>query len=495
MMLTLTIFLPLVVGLLILFVPKGRPALVRWTALAGAVGTLVLTLVLLFGYDPGGAALQWRTTVDWIPGLNASYDVAVDGLSLPLIVLTALLLTTVCVYVLPKKEDQPCTHAFLFLLMTTGLVGLFAAQDLLLFYLFFEIGLVPMYFIIGIWGHEDRRYAALKFFLYTRAGSLAMLLSFLALYLAADPHTFSLPALIEEQPLAGAGPVGGLVLLGMLIGFGVKLPAVPVHNWLPDAHVEAPTEGSVMLAGIQLKMGAYGLLRVLLPTVPEAAAAWGWVLVALAVVALVYGALAALAQTDLKRLVAYTSINHMGYVMLGAGVWALTEGESVRQLALSGATYQMVSHGLLTGGMFFVVGMLQDRASTREMDRFGGLLGRVPLFAGLLGLLAFGSLGLPGFSGFIAEFQVIGAAVSVNLWVAVLTILGLVITTGLYLKIVTGVLMGEAPEAMPALSDLGGRELVAVGSLTALSLLLGILPGLLVSIIEPTTRMLATIGV
>ena len=185
----------------------------------------------------------------------------------------------------------------------------------------------------------------------------------------------------------------------------------------------------------------------------------------------------------------------MGYVMLGAGVWALAEGESVRQLALSGATYQMVSHGLLTGGMFFVVGMLQDCASTREMDRFGGLLGTVPLFAGLLGLLAFGSLGLPGFSGFIAEFQVIGAAVSVNLWVAVLTILGLIITTGLYLRVVTSVLMGEAPEAMPALSDLGGRELVAVGSLTALSLLLGILPGLLVSIIEPTTRMLATIGV
>jgi NADH-quinone oxidoreductase subunit M len=280
----------------------------------------------------------------------------------------------------------------------------------------------------------------------------------------------------------------------MLIGFGVKLPAVPVHNWLPDAHVEAPTEGSVMLAGIQLKMGGYGLLRVMLPTVPDAAATWGWVLVALAVVALVYGALAALAQTDLKRLVAYTSINHMGYVLLGAGVWALASGESVRQLALSGATYQMVSHGLLTGGMFLMVGMLQDRASTREMERFGGLLGRVPIFAGLLGLLAFGSLGLPGFSGFIAELQVIGSAVSVSLWVAALTVLGLVITTGLYLKIVTGVLMGEAPGDMPSLSDLSGRELVAAGSLTALSLLLGVLPGLLISIIEPTTRMLAAIG-
>jgi NADH-quinone oxidoreductase subunit M len=351
-----------------------------------------------------------------------------------------------------------------------------------------------MYFIVGMWGHEDRHYAAIKFFLYTRAGSLAMLLSFLALYLSADPHTFSLPTLVEQQPLAGAGPVGGLVLLGMLIGFGVKLPAVPVHNWLPDAHVEAPTEGSVMLAGIQLKMGGYGLLRVMLPTVPDAAATWGWVLVALAVVALVYGALAALAQTDLKRLVAYTSINHMGYVLLGAGVWALASGESVRQLALSGATYQMVSHGLLTGGMFLMVGMLQDRASTREMERFGGLLGRVPIFAGLLGLLAFGSLGLPGFSGFIAELQVIGSAVSVSLWVAALTVLGLVITTGLYLKIVTGVLMGEAPGDMPSLSDLSGRELVAAGSLTALSLLLGVLPGLLISIIEPTTRMLAAIG-
>jgi NADH-quinone oxidoreductase subunit M len=493
-MLTLTIFLPLAVGLLVLLLPKGRAALARWTALAGALGTLGLALVLLFGYDPGGAALQWRTTAAWIPGLNASYDVAVDGLSLPLIVLTAVLLTTMCVYVLPRREEKPHMHAFLFLLMTTGLIGLFAAQDLLLFYLFFEIGLVPMYFIVGMWGHENRRYAALKFFLYTRAGSLAMLLSFLALYLAADPHTFSLPALTQAQPLAGAGPVGGLVLLGMLIGFGVKLPAVPLHNWLPDAHVEAPTEGSVMLAGIQLKMGAYGLLRVMLPTVPEAAAAWGWGIVVLAVVALVYGALAALAQTDLKRLVAYTSINHMGYVLLGAGAWALSGSESVRQLALSGATYQMVSHGLLTGGMFFMVGMLQDRASTREMERFGGLLGKVPVFAGLMGLLIFGSLGLPGFSGFIAEFQVIGAAVSVDLWVALLTILGLVITTGLYLKVVTGVLMGEAPGEMPALSEMSGRELIAVGSLTALALLLGILPGLLTSVIEPTTRMLAALG-
>ena len=479
-MLSITIFLPLVVGVLILLIPRSRPRLVRPAALAGALATLACALILLVGFDPGGAPLQWRMQAPWIPALNASYDVAVDGLSLAMIVLTLVLLTAVSVYVLPQKKRQPRLHAFFFLLMTTGLIGLFASRDLLLFYLFFEIGLVPMYFIVGIWGHADRRYAAIKFFLYTRAGSLAMLLSFLALYLSADPHTFSLPQLIEAQPLAGAGPVGGLVLLGMLIGFGVKLPVVPIHNWLPDAHVEAPTEGSVMLAGVQLKMGAYGILAVMLPTLPQAAATWGWVMAALAVVALVYGALAALAQSDLKRLVAYTSINHMGYVMLGAAVWALAEDMTVRQLAVSGAAYQMVSHGLLTGGMFFMVGMLQDRADTRDIGRFGGLLGYVPVLAFLLGVLAFGSLGLPGFSGFIAEFQVIGSAVYENLWLALAAVFSLIITTGLYLKVVTGVLMGPRPENLASFGDLGIRELVTVGSLAALSFLLGIVPHFLI---------------
>jgi NADH-quinone oxidoreductase subunit M len=249
-----------------------------------------------------------------------------------------------------------------------------------------------------------------------------------------------------------------------------------------------------MLAGIQLKMGAYGLLRVMLPTLPDVAARWGWVLVVLALVALVYGALAALAQKDLKRLVAYTSINHMGYVLLGAAIWALSTDAGVRQLAMNGAAYQMISHGLLTGGMFFLVGMLQERTGTRQMERFGGLLGKVPVFAGLMGLLAFGSLGLPGFSGFIAEFQVIGATVSVSLWVAVVTILGLLITTGLYLRVVTGMLMGEAPDAMPGLQDVSGRELVVVATLTVLALLLGVLPWILTHVLDGTTRLLAGLG-
>lgn len=488
-MLTLAIFLPLLTGLVVLALPRSRPATIRWTALGGALLTLLVTLVLWAGFDVGGSALQWRATAAWIPSIGASYDVAVDGISLPLIVLTALLATLVMVYVLPERERVK-EHAFLFLLMATGLIGVFSAQDLLLFYLFFEIGLVPMYFIIGIWGHERRLYAAIKFFLYTRIGSLAMLLAFLGIYLAMTPHTFSLPAIIAAQPLAGRPLAAGLALFGLVLGFGVKLPLVPLHNWLPDAHVEAPTEGSVMLAGIQLKMGAYGLVRLMLPMLPDAARAYGWVLLVIALVSIVYGALAALAQQDLKRLVAYTSVNHMGYVLLGVAVAALTTDAGVRQLALNGATLQMISHGLLTGGLFFLVGILQSKSGTRQMGRFGGLIGRVPVYSGLFGLLAFGSLGLPGLSGFIAEFQVFGATLSLSLWAAVLALLGVIVTTGLFLRVLVHVFMGEAPADMPPVSDLDRRELTALVPLAALSLLIGIVPAVILPMIDGATRLL-----
>ncbi len=238
----------------------------------------------------------------------------------------------------------------------------------------------------------------------------------------------------------------------MVLGFGVKLPIVPLHNWLPDAHVEAPTEGSVILAGVLLKMGGYGFLRIMLTTIPGPTQEYGWVLLIIGLITQVYGAFAALGQHDLKRLVAFTSINHMGYVLIGAAAWALTDSPGVRQLAINGATFQMVSHGLLTGGMFFMVGMLQHKANTREMARFGGLLGRVPIYSALLGLLAFGSLGLPGLTGFIAEFQVIGAALGISVWAAVVALLGLIVTTGLYVRVVVKLLMDEPPEDMPAVS-------------------------------------------
>ncbi|WP_345822979.1 NADH-quinone oxidoreductase subunit M (plasmid) [Methylobacterium fujisawaense] len=489
-MLTATILLPLLTGLAVLALPRHRPDLVRRVALGGSVLTLGAAVILWTGFDPGAGNLQWRMTLPWIPSLGASYDVGVGGLSLALILLTAVLLTVVMAYVLPE-HDRAHAHAFLFLLLATGLIGLFAAQDLLLFYLFFEVGLVPMYFIIGIWGGERRRYAALKFFLYTRAGSLAMLLSFLALYLAMEPHSFSLPAIVQARPLDRTPLAGGLVFLALLLGFGVKLPVVPLHNWLPDAHVEAPTEGSVVLAGLQLKMGGYGMLAVLLPALPETVARFGWVLVALALVSLLYGALAALAQSDMKRLVAYTSVNHMGFVTLGVAVAALSGDEGVRRLALNGAAVQMVSHGFLTGGMFLLVGMLQHRAGTRDLDRFGGLIGSMPVFSGLFGLLAFGSLGLPGLSGFIAEFQAVGAALQLSAWVAGLAVLALVVTTAVYLRLVTGLLMGRAPADAPALPPLTAGEVWSAAALAALSVAVGILPATLVALLDGTTAALA----
>jgi NADH-quinone oxidoreductase subunit M len=317
-----------------------------------------------------------------------------------------------------------------------------------------------------------------------------MLLGFLGLYLAMQPHTFSLPGIIQAHPLAHAPTTAAFVFFALLLGFGVKLPTVPLHNWLPDAHVEAPTEGSVILAGLQLKMGGYGLVAVLLPALPQTARHFGWCLVSLALVSMVYGALAALAQTDMKRLVAYTSINHMGYVTLAVAIAAMSTRADVRSLALNGAVVQMVSHGLLTGGLFLMVGMLQHRTGTRELDRFGGLLGQLPAYSGLFAALAFGSFGLPGLSGFIAEFQVIGASLTISIWVAAAVALGLLIMTGVYLRL-AGVLMGHPPQNMPPLAPFGVRELGLAAVLTAVSLLIGILPVTLVAVVSGATRLLA----
>ena len=492
-MLTLNIFLPLLTGIIILFIPNKKSSAIRFSALIGSIITLFISLLLLGGYNIFTGGLQWETSAAWIPSINASYNIGVDGLSLPIILLTDILMVCVMLYVL-KEEERTKEHAFLFLLMQTGLLGLFSSQDLLLFYLFFEVGLVPMYFIIGIWGSERRRYAAMKFFLYTRAGSLAMLLSFLALYLSVEPHTFSLQEIIKANPFAGSVQTGGLVMAGMLIGFGVKLPTFPIHNWLPDAHVEAPTEGSVILAGIQLKMGAYGIIRVLIPTVPGAVSDYYIYLILLGIISMIYSALAALAQNDLKRLIAYTSINHMGYVMTAAGIWGFTNSAGIKQLAINGAVYQIISHGLLTGGMFFMAGILQHKTGTRDMNKFGGLLGSVPIFSTFLGLLSFASFGLPGFSGFIAEFQVIGSAVDLSFWTAIGIIAGLILMTALYLKIVVSMILGKPPDSMPGFSDLKGKNLFIISLLIGLSLLLGIFPGFLTGLIESGTKFLLIIS-
>lgn len=473
---------------MVLAVPARHPRLVGAAALTGAAATLVLAAGLIARMDPS-AGLQWRQTIAWIPSIGASYDVAVTGLSIGLVVLTALLTLAALAYA-GRRAGANKSHAFLFLVMETGLLGVFCAQDLLLFYVFFEIGLVPMYFIIGMFGHERRRYAAIKFFLYTRAAGLAVLLGFLALYLSVSPHTFSLPELARRVPSEAGGGLVTFAFFALVVGFAIKLPAVPLHNWLPDAHVEAPAEGSAVLAGLQLKMGGYGLVWIVLQLLPGQVERYAWVLVALALASLLYGALAALGQSDLKRLVAFTSINHMGYVLLAVGAWGWIADPSVRALAVTGAVYQMISHGLLTGGMFLSVGMLSDQTGTRELDAYAGLFKRVPIYAALFATLAVGSFGLPGMSGFIAEFQVIAAAVGANPLLAVVAVISLVITTALYVRVIARVLMGQPSKGLPYVHPPPLRRLLPVAGLAAVSIALGVIPGPLIAAIEATGRAL-----
>ncbi len=481
-MLTLVIFLPLV-GVLALYLVPVRAAW-RWLALSTSGLTLLASIVLaaLFNWQSG--SLQFEQRVAWIPALGASYHLGVDGLSLPLILLTTLLMFLALWYAW-KQEQYPREYFALYLVMETGLLGFFSTMDLLLFYVFFEIALVPMYFIIGLWGHERRVEAALKFFLYTRVGSLAVLLSILALYLGTNPHTFDLPAIIAAHPFAGTSVGAFLVLLGFLIGFGIKLPVFPLHSWLPDAHTEAPTEGSVILAGLLLKLGGYGLLRVALPTVPGALNDWAAPIAALAVISAIYGAAVAMAQTDLKRLIAFSSINHMGYVLLGVAVASVaTASTADRAAAASGAAYQLLAHGLITGALFFLVGMLAERTGTREIRRLSGLWAVLPLYGSILVFAMFASLGLPALADFAAEVQIVLGTLGVYRWAAVGMLIGILVTTAMFLWTLQRVLLGKTPAAWENLPRLSGREIAILVPLIALIVLLGVFPGPLVHIIN-----------
>jgi len=377
--------------------------------------------------------------------------------------------------------ERAASYVVLMLMLETASLGTFMALDGLLFYVFFEVSLVGMYFMIAGWGYEERQRAALMFFLYTLVGSLPLLLAIIGLYLGSG--TFDMRVWVEGTTLGGLPAM--LALIAMLVTFAVKIPAFPVHTWLPAAHVQAPTAGSLILAGVMLKFGTYGLVRFAYQMTPEAFAQAGPVILAFGVVSALYGAFAALAQSDLKKMIAYTSVNHMGYVVMGVAIAALATEPRIRTIALDGATLQMVSHGLVTGALFFLVGMLQDRAHTRGIGDFGGLLGRVPWLGWAFILSAFASLGLPGLAHFPAEFQIFLATLNGMPW-GLIAILAIVVTAALYLRAIAGVFLGEMNDKWADMPDLDRREKLVVLPLLVLTVLIGVAPGWLIDMIHTT---------
>ncbi len=349
-----------------------------------------------------------------------------------------------------------------------------------------------MYFIIAGWGHGEPQKAALKFFLYTFVGSMVLLLGFIGLYLAADPNTFDMIELARARPLDDSPVLGGLALLAVGIGLAIKTPTIPFHTWLPPAHTEAPAAGSAILAGVLLKMGTYGFVRIAMPMLPEAWRSYAWVIVVIGVISVLYGALVALAQTNFKRMVAYTSINHMGYIILGVGAAGIIAGtdEQARSLAVTGAVVQMVSHGLLTAAMFLLAGVMLDRGGTYDMREYGGLAGPTPRFAGLTAVAAFGGLGLPGLSGFIAEFQVFTGSLSAAPVPTVLAFFGILISAALFLWALQRIFMGELRMPVPRIKDVNATEMSAIAPLLALSIVIGVFPRFLLDVIEPASRAL-----
>ncbi|GGK06261.1 NADH-quinone oxidoreductase subunit N [Streptomyces camponoticapitis] len=495
-MLSVVTFLPLLVCAVLLLLPRTLPDrayLWIWTGTAAA--DLALVVALWAGFDTGEGP-RYEERVRWIPSAGVGYHVGVDGLSLPLVALTCLLFLAVAVFSL-RERRRVRAYVCLFLFLQTVCVGLFVALDLILFFVYFDLSIVAMFFVIAGWGHGERaRAAALKFFLYTFTGSLALLLGFIGLYLAADPHTFDIVDLTRANPLAGRGTYAGLVLLAIGVGLAVKTPTVPFHTWLPPAHTDAPATGSAILAGVLLKMGTYGFVRIAMPLLPGSWRHYALVIVVVGAVSVVYGALVALAQTDFKRMIAYTSVNHMGYVVLAvgaAGTLAGTDAQA-RSLAVTGAVTQMVSHGLITGALFLLTGVLYDRGRTYAMDAYSGLAAHTPRFAAVTAVAAFAALGIPGFSGFIAEFQILTGSLASQTIATAVALTGIVITAALFLTALRRVFLGtpRLPDTMPAggVADLRGTEAWPTVILLAVALVIGVAPRWLLDVIEPAGRAL-----
>ncbi len=490
-LLSIITFLPLIAALILAFFLRGEdPAAQRnakWLALIATSATFVISLFLLFGFDPSNPGFQFVEERQWVLGLT--YKLGVDGISILFVMLTTFLMP-ITIGACWGVEHRVKEYMIAFLALETLMLGVFVALDLVLFYLFFEGGLIPMFLIIGIWGGKDRVYAAFKFFLYTFLGSVLMLVAMIAMYV--DAQTTDIPTLLSHQfgsetfSLLGVQIIGGLQTLlwiAFFASFAVKMPMWPVHTWLPDAHVQAPTAGSVVLAAILLKMGGYGFLRFSLPMFPVASDLLAPFVLWISAIAIIYTSLVALAQEDMKKLIAYSSVAHMGYVT--AGIFA------VNQQGIDGAIFQMLSHGFISGALFLCVGVIYDRMHTRDIDAYGGLVNRMPAYALIFMLFTLANVGLPGTSGFIGEFLTLMGIFQANTWVAAVSATGVILSAAYALWLYRRVVFGDLiKESLKSITDMNQRERAIFAPLVVMTILLGVYPSLVTDIIGPSTEAL-----